>query len=535
MDSPSIRGRGKLMSPYSNILMKYGKWFIGGLGLFTYGLYTNITSGLIPNDGSWFLWVVDRMVTGDIIYRDMYFPVTPLPAYVGAAFASLVGTELIVVGVIEALSYAITGLLALLIARQLDSGRTFSILLVMALLAYVPSWVPGAGAPYTPMAYTLHLGCLTAILSWRNRSSSSANDSGKTAIALVIAGAWAGLVFASKPSIGLYTLAAAMLAIAIINRQKQVKVSGMRRDLLTFLAGFISVVIAFLVPIWQSGALDRFLDDVFISKEIYVRIAGISYQAQLQVLWNLLRNKSLSMDLYWQLQFLLPFLTFGALAWAWLRSRPIARGLASVIIIFTAAAFADVFPRVSIHHTSATLPMLLLSLGWAVRQIQFIINARWTFAIQTAFALWLTIGMAYLLINPLLWISAGTYQFSSLPHLRGALVPVNFLKSVADQAKTLALISDGKPLFILNPSAGLYYLASGVRNPTRYDYPLALSFGSYGEAEVIQAIEQKQLRSLCMTPLGSYYLKPALLENYVLQNMEPSQNAGFCTVYRTSQ
>ncbi|MBI4758740.1 MAG: hypothetical protein HY783_07040 [Chloroflexi bacterium] len=93
-------------------------------------------------------------------------------------------------------------------------------------------------------------------------------------------------------------------------------------------------------------------------------------------------------------------------------------------------------------------------------------------------------------------------------------------------------ITNGEQLFILSPSAGLYYLVTGLKNPTPFDYPLVTAFGQSGQAEVIAAIKQQRIRSVCLTPLGSDHLKPALLESYVQDNMERSHDIGFCTLYR---
>jgi len=314
-----------------------------------------------------------------------------------------------------------------------------------------------------------------------------------------------------------------------------------------------------LLPVWLSGGTEKFLDYGFLNKDTYIRLAQIPYRAQLnglvRLVCNLVSLKALRdlygqlqdlpriqygasrsilrdlKDFYYQLQLLLPFPTFAVLLWAWLRAGSGRRGLAAVMLIFTGTAFADVFPRVSIHHTTSAIPALMLGLAWACRQI-FSINERRMLFMRTVFLLWLGIGVSYLLIHPVLRIASGDYQFSPLPHLRGALVPVSFIEGVRAQTKMLMEFTNGEQLFILSPSAGSYYLVTGLKNPTPFDYPLVTAFGQNGQAEVIAAIKQQQIRSVCLTPLGSDHLKPALLESYVQDNMERSHDIGFCTLYR---
>jgi hypothetical protein len=108
----------------------------------------------------------------------------------------------------------------------------------------------------------------------------------------------------------------------------------------------------------------------------------------------------------------------------------------------------------------------------------------------------------------------------------------DFLQAVRVQTESLAEITGSEPVFILHPSASLYYLLTGVQNPTPFDYPIVSAFGCNGQAEVIAAIEQQRVGYVCMGSLGSYALKPARLESYVQEHMEPIRDVGFCTLYR---
>lgn len=509
-----------------------GYW-IAGLFLFVYGLFTGVTSGIITNDEIWFLQVAHRLTSGDILYRDIFFGVTPLSAYIAATFITVFGTELLIVKVIMALCFAATCLLTWRIAQQLHLGQSLSLLILAALLAYVPAWVPGAGSPYTPMSYVFSLICFSAILSWRDLAQ--AGQKHRATIFLAMAGASAGLGFATKQSLGFYSLIALWLAVLVSYRDTLMNARDMIASWLATIISFLFAAGLMLLPVWLTGGTDQFLDYAFLNKETYIRLAQITYPDQLTALAQLARNPMTlknRQDLYMYLQLLLPFLTFPALLWAWLRASP-KRGMTVVIIIFTVATFADVFPRVSIHHTTAALPTLLLGLAWAWRQIQFKLSARGMLALRAALLLWFAIGVGTLLFNPARWIASGAYRFSFLPHVRGVLAQTAFLDALSAQTQSLAQVAIGDQLLIINPSAGLYYLITGLKNPTPFDYPLVTAFGRNGQGQVIAAIQQQQIRSVCLTPLGSYYLKPALLEDFVQEHMEPIRDLGFCTLYHT--
>ena len=47
--------------------------------------------------------------------------------------------------------------------------------------------------------------------------------------------------------------------------------------------------------------------------------------------------------------------------------------------------------------------------------------------------------------------------------------------------------------FLLVPDAGLYYLITGMRNPTPYDYPYVTAFGRNGEAQTAAAIRRGEI------------------------------------------
>jgi hypothetical protein len=308
------------------------------------------------------------------------------------------------------------------------------------------------------------------------------------------------------------------------------------KALLLLSSAFAVVVGVVLLPVLLSGGMPRFIDYTFSSKSSYLRFGQIPYSAELDELARLAGDRASWQDpraLYYQLEFLLPFPTFAALLWVWFRGGSAKRGLATIVLGFAASAFAGVFPRADLSHMIASVPVLLLSLVWACRQVLPRVNRRWVLVVGLGLLLGLMTGArSTYLLNPMRRIRSGALQVSDLPHFRGCLMWADFLESVRANAKSLTESTHGESVFILDNSGPVYYLVTGIKNPTPYDDPQAHAFGVNGQAEVIAAIEQGRISYVCVNPLGADPLAPVLLEDYVQTRMERIRDLGFCTLYR---
>ncbi|MEO6512737.1 MAG: hypothetical protein ABIO16_17190, partial [Nocardioides sp.] len=70
-------------------------------------------------------------------------------------------------------------------------------------------------------------------------------------------------------------------------------------------------------------------------------------------------------------------------------------------------------------------------------------------------------------------------------------------------------------VFLLRPDAAVWYLATGLRNPTPYDYPLASPFGPDGQRVLALNLGNGSVRYCCWKPAEAGALTPAELEAYV--------------------
>ena len=73
----------------------------------------------------------------------------------------------------------------------------------------------------------------------------------------------------------------------------------------------------------------------------------------------------------------------------------------------------------------------------------------------------------------------------------------------------------GGTVFLLRPDAAVWYLATGLRNPTPYDYPLASPFGPDGQQQLAANLASGRVRYCCWSPANAGALSPVHLEEYV--------------------
>jgi hypothetical protein len=86
-------------------------------------------------------------------------------------------------------------------------------------------------------------------------------------------------------------------------------------------------------------------------------------------------------------------------------------------------------------------------------------------------------------------------------------------------ATHLTVATEGSVL-ILRPDAAIWYLGSGLRNPTKYDFPYASTFGPKGQQRVIEAIRAGEVPWVCIDPISFISAaRPEQLCRFVLDEM----------------
>jgi hypothetical protein len=484
-------------------------------------------------DKSWFLHVVNRMTSGDVLYRDMFFPATPLSIYLTALFTAPFGNEFLIAEAVWAVWLVLLILASLSIARQLGLGGNGQSLLALALIVFMVPWMQ---SPYTLLAMLWLAACGSATLAWVSRNPASAGQGDRW---LVAAGTAAGLCFVSKHNLGAFAVAALAMATATYgggwaNRRQWPRIVALT-------AGpFLIVTLAVMLPVLTTGGLDKFLEYGFGSKETYLSAARIDYGEGLALLASQVskvRSGVPPQGLYWQLLYLLPPLTVVALVAAWLRVARGERDRVTTVLAFVVAASLVVIPRATLSYVIFTLPIVLPGLGYAVRLLAPGLLDHWEAPVHAAAALWIAVGAALIVGDPITVIARGDYEVSELPHFHGLLIADDAKSYFHTAEKLAALDGEGDAPFVLSNRAGFLYLASGVANPTPYDYPLVTAFGRTGLAETLAALQDGDLRSVCLdhdfsSTNDPRRLQPKDLIHFVEQEMEPRRDLGACVLYR---
>ncbi len=88
------------------------------------------------------------------------------------------------------------------------------------------------------------------------------------------------------------------------------------------------------------------------------------------------------------------------------------------------------------------------------------------------------------------------------------------VEGIAASAADLRAITGGS-VFLLRPDAAVWYLLSGLRNPTPYDYPFASTFGPTGQQQLAANLSSGRVRFCCWVPANAGPLTPVVLEDCV--------------------
>ena len=478
--------------------------------LVAFATFTIVTQGFAAPDESWFLQVVTRLHAGDTLYRDVYFNVTPLSAYVTYGATGIFGTELIVVRAVVAAALVMTVACFWLACRRLGAGRLAPWLLV--------SWW-AQPAPYTPLAMAFFAASFYAAVVWM-RGVQEQRESTRT---LAYAALAAGLCFGAKQNLGLYCLGALLLSIGIVKR----------RRLSIAVGAFLLAATATLLPVLATGAFDRFLVCAF-DKTTYLGMGGVPYSAALDR-FRVAAATGWSLDAvaaaYREVAFLLPAVTFALLATACMRASGLARQTALVVALFVGAGYLVVFPFQGGSSNIYAIPVLVTGLAYGWTAVRPLFSIRMGRAVTVAVTLLFAAQIGLRFVRHARTLASPDYVTSELRHFRWMRVPREQYGGLTRDAALLSRLAAGEPLFLMGPNTGFFYLAAGVTNPDAFDYPYASVFGRTGQQDVISRIQAGETRAVFIFADDMGRQTPPLLQEFVQTTMTPVQRDALGVLY----
>ncbi len=461
-------------------------------------------------DASWFLRVACRMASGEVLYRDVFYGAGPIAPHLASLAARISGGEMIAIRALQLLLFAAIAILVSATLHRAGLASRWRIPVFCALVAY--GFEP-AFSIYNLLSTVLLLSVLRAALEWQ--------WGGQTRW-LWVAGVLAGLEFGAKQNVAV--LAAVALGVPLLVR-------GEWRGLVRVTAGFTAAAAALAAAVWIEGGWTQFLEYGFMAKGNFLA-SGLPLSATVT---RFLSGMRAAPTWTYQLRLVYSFLALAAgagclalVAVAWFRARGLQRQEMSLVAGFTAAAAITLYPIADLSHLAYAFPVLLLGAGLAAARLGF--DRRWAY---TAALCWFVPATLWMALSPALYAATGKMAMMRLPHYWGIPMRTSDYVPLVHKVRTLRNAVDaGHRPYLITMDAGFYYLATGLVNPTPFDYPAASAFGRQGEAQLIDTLRRREIPEACIDPeYEGIFLAPRKLPPFVRREMRPLGDLGACILY----
>ena len=438
-------------------------------------------------DECWHLLVVRRVAAGRRLYRGVFFGAGPWSVWVTRLVVRACGERLLVL-------------------------RRLVVLLSVALGAATWAWTASVGAPW---AVGLAVAGGTMLLStalwtadnhyglWSRIGVIVAFTAQMAADDPLVAGLCGGvglaLALLNKYTLGVAALPG-LLAIGVHDHAPL-------RVLLTLGIGGALALTGYAVA-GRRGVWPSMVQRVLRNKRTFVATAGSGFLAGWRAMLGLPPVQS---RLEWRVSWVAYALTaLGAglvlvdAVVGTARGRD--GGVTLAVLSLTLVGAAAMWPRADEVHVRSSLPLWTAPALVAADHLAPFLGIAWAVLVGSA-------GL----------VSAGLAlaerRATTLPQPTGTPFDgVNAwpwdLADVLSGGEELRRLTGGT-VFLLRPDAAVWYLATGLRNPTPYDYPLASPFGPDGQQVLAGNLASGQVRYCCWVPSHAGALTPTHLEEYV--------------------
>ncbi len=429
------------------------------LGLFAIAMIFCLIQEINLDDETWFLQVVRRMLSGELLYRDIHFGVTPLSAYFSSAICAIFGVELLAMRVLLAAYFVASALLIFAILKELGILRSIGWSLAVTLFVLAHPQANWGFSGYNGLAKVFFLA--TFLFALQNR--------------LLFAAVAAGLCAATKQNVG----AIAFLALIVhLFARGDWRTRGFWKECGVVSALFGGAFVITLLPTLLLGGWSSFVDSAIWNKSRYLQItdhpAYFSYEEPFAA--------------YALFVYCAPFLAVVGLIFSWFRTRP-ERLVWTTVVIFFCAAVAVLYPRADHMQKAVAIPFFLIAILYSYDKLRSPIPA-WPLV-----WIWLIIGgiERFPIAALELWWQ-GRAKLSHLSHFRALLVKKDSLKHWARLKRECLLPRQGT--YFLSTHAGFYFILFDLQNPTPFDYPIHPALGLHGENELLSAVERGEIRCI---------------------------------------
>lgn len=457
-------------------------------------------AGVNRADESWNLHLIDLMLRGEVLYTDIrYFP-TPLALFAGAGAAAVFGAKIVVLKALVAVAFGVTATANLFIARMLFAGRRARLLLLVSLLLFA---LPPPSSLYNTLVISLVSVTAALVLRWDEALADLTGvERSRRLFRLAAAvGVAAGACALTKYNIGAAVIVAIAGSMAVPLVQRRMAFRDLAASGLTASGAFVLTVLAGLVPVLLQDAGDDFVRQLLAGRQLIDGPVPYGYflGRAIDGVTSLSTLEIRDFGSYG----LVPLAgVLGLIAVA--RTRSIVRGRLVVVLLFCLAAAVLAFPRAD--HMPWVIPLPLALLVCSASHILQPMRRVHPAAVSALGAGALGFAVTWLGLAAYLEGSAAR-DFEMIPagHFRGALAPPGEWRRATLAAEEIRRhVGPDRKVMIVRLDAGFYYLAGGLRNPTRYHYPDAYEFGEDGLAAVGTGLRNQTIRFTC---IGHDYTK----------------------------
>ncbi|HEX9094245.1 MAG TPA: hypothetical protein VF902_09710 [Coriobacteriia bacterium] len=95
-------------------------------------------------------------------------------------------------------------------------------------------------------------------------------------------------------------------------------------------------------------------------------------------------------------------------------------------------------------------------------------------------------------------VARGAYRELDVPVFKGAVIEAGLANEAAIETPALRSVARGRRVFLVSHRAGFLYLATGLENPTPYDYPTAGIIGGRDGEAIKRAILDGRVEAVWM-------------------------------------
>lgn len=225
---------------------------------------TYLRHGMAFNDPTWFLHFGNRVLHGDVPYRDFVFQVGPLPLYVDAAFQGIAGETFVASTYAAMLILILRVLVVFMLGRRLAGVKPAAALAVFCMLD-----------PLFAVAHHWSISYAELFLSTAGLFCVLAHGASgrRELVYLVLAGASAALVMTARQSGGV------MVGLVLGVASTVMVVRGIyftRRRFLALWAGYAAAIVVFLVALAAVGALGPAIQQMFLDAPAKKSVSGLA-------------------------------------------------------------------------------------------------------------------------------------------------------------------------------------------------------------------------------------------------------------------